>query len=269
MGSVGLGNTADLGAFLNRIFPEGLDLGRCVINEALGTWVADPTNTFRAGMLVMRNSSGLVIPSDGTDVLGVAKWNHTSSMFAVAVDEVVVLVGTTASALKHGNLGTFTGGTSVRVASAAKGGGTVYTEGGGADYTVSAANGTVTRVGGGTIPDPGTVYVTYMYQLAETDLLQFQGKNFWNTNDEVSISDNRVAVITQAEILFTTQYAQKDTFALTGANSNLYAATTDGQEGLFTTSTAGSAKFVGRVLQVPTASDPFLGVRLIKTPVTA
>src|SRR5271166_4238540 len=104
MGSVGLGNTAGLGTFLNKTFQEGLDLGRCQINQALGVFVASPTNTFRAGMLVMKDSSGLVIPSDGTDVLGVAKLNHTTNMFSVSVDEAVVLTGTTASNLAHGTV---------------------------------------------------------------------------------------------------------------------------------------------------------------------
>jgi hypothetical protein len=102
MGSVGLGNTAQLGAFLNRTHAEGLDLGRCQIQQALGVYVADPASTFRAGMLVMRDTTtGLVKPSDGTKVLGVAKWNHSTSMLAAAVDEAVVLPGTTAVALAH------------------------------------------------------------------------------------------------------------------------------------------------------------------------
>jgi len=261
MGSVGLGNTADLGAFLNRIFPEGLDLGRCQINQALGVFVADPANTFRAGSLVMRNASGLLIPSDGLDVLGVAKWNHATSLLSAAVDEAVVLVNSsTAANLKHPNV------SNVRVASAVQGGGTVYVLT--TDYTVNATNGTVTKTGGGAISDGATVYVTYTWSITESDLLQLQGKNFWNTNDEVSQADGRATVITDAELLYTTQYDTSKVFTLTGANSNLYAATAVGKAGLFTSDTAGSAKFVGRVFQVPTAADPFLGLRLIKQPLS-
>jgi hypothetical protein len=256
MGSVGLGNTANLGAFNNRIFPEGLDLGRCQIKEALGVYVADPANTFRAGMIVMQNASGLVVPSDGVNLLGVAKWNHTTSMYAAVVDEPVVLNGTTASNLKHALV------SNVRVSSAVAGGGTTYTVT--TDYTVNATNGTVTRAGGGAIGDGDTVYVSYTFQIPESDLLQLQGKNFWNTTDEVSQADGRVTVITDAELLFTTQYDTSKVYAVTGATSNLYASTA--QPGLFTTDTAGSAKFVGRVFQVPTAADPFLGLRFVKTP---
>lgn len=259
MGSVGLGNNAELGAFLNRTFAEGLDLGRCQIKEALGIYVADPATEFRAGMLVSRNSSGLVIKSAGTDVLGIAKWNHATSQLAVAVDEAIVLPGTTAVNLKHANV------SNVRVASAVKGGGTVYTVT--TDYTVNATNGTVTRVGGGAIADGATVYVTYTYQLTASELSTMQGQNFWNGLDEVSQNEGRCAVITDAELIFTSQYDTTRTYALTGANSNLYASTTAGKEGLFTTDSAGSAKFVGRVFQVPTAADPFLGLRFIKDPV--
>lgn len=260
MGSVGLGNSAALGAFLNRTFSEGLDLGRCQIDESLGTWVADPANTFRAGMLVMRNSSGLVIPSDGTDALGVAKWNHTTSMYATTVDEAIVLTGSTASSLAHPNV------SNLRVASAVGGGGTVYTLT--TDYTVSAANGTVTRAGAG-ITSGSTAYVTYTWLLTTAQLMQNQGMNFWNNLDEVSQADGRVTVITSAALLFTAQYDTTRTYSLTGTGSNLYAATTDGKEGLFTNDTTGSAVFVGRVVQAPTAADPFLGLRLVKNPVTA
>ncbi len=253
MGSVGLGNTADLGAFLNRIYPEGLDLGRCQINQALGVFVADPANTFRAGMAVMRGTTGLVIPSDGSDFLGVAKWNHATSLVSAAVDEQIVLNGTTATNLKHPTV------TNVRVASAAKGTGTVYTLT--THYTVSASNGTITRVNvGGAPADGATVFVTYTWAITESDLLALQGKNFWNTNDEVSQADGRCTVITDADLIYTTQYDTTKVYALTGATSDVYASVA--APGLFTSDSASSAVFVGRVFQVPTAADPFLGFRL-------
>ena len=93
-----------------------------------------------------------------------------------------------------------------------------------------------------------------------------QGKNFWNTNDEVSQADGRCAVITDAELIFTTQYDTSKVYALTGAGSNLYSSVA--QPGLFTSDSASSAKFIGRVFQVPTAADPFLGLRLQKGTVT-
>jgi hypothetical protein len=137
------------------------------------------------------------------------------------------------------------------------------------DYTFSATNGTVTRNGAGAIGSGDTVYVTYTYLLSTAQLLQNQGQNFWNNLDEVAQHDNRVTVITSAEMLFTCQYDTTRTYTLTSTGSNLYASTTVGKEGLFTNDSSGSAVFVGRVIQVPTASDPFLGLRLVKNPVTA
>jgi hypothetical protein len=261
MGSVGLGNNALLGAFSNKIFREGLDLTRSQIRENLGVFVADPTATFLQGMLVMRNSAGLVVPSNGLDVLGVAKWNHATSLLAVEVDEAIVLTGTNPSSLKRGNV------SNLRVASAPAGGGTVYTVG--TDYTFSGPNGTVTRVAAGGITSGSTVYVTYTFVIPTQDLYQTQGVNFWNNLDEVSQADGRVTVITDSELLFTTQYDTSRVYTLTGATSNLYASTAAGKEGLFTTDPAGGAKFVGRVMQVPTASDPYLGVRLFKSAIAA
>jgi hypothetical protein len=262
MGSLGIANDPSLGAFLNRVFPEGLDLGRCVIREALGVYVADPASTFRAGMLVMRNSAGLVVASDGTDVLGVAKWNHMNQMVASVVDEAVVLVGTTASNLAHANLA-LSGGMLVR---SAAGGGTVYALT--TDYVVNATNGTVTRNGGGTITTGQTVFISYMWNVAEADVLQLQGKNFWNSLDEVSMQENRCAVITDAELIFTTAFDPTSTYDL-AANSNLYAGATT-YAGLFTSDAAKADTdeiFVGKVFQAPTAADPFLGLRLVKNPV--
>lgn len=256
MASVGLGNTALLGAFQNKIHQEGLDLVRCQINEALGVYVADPAATFRQGMAVMQTSAGLVTPSTGTSFLGIAKWNHTTLMLAAKVDEAIVLPGTTAVALRFPKV------SNVRVASAVQGGGTVHTVT--TDYTVNATNGTVTRVGGAGIADGATVYVTYMYEVSSADLLQTQGLNFWNGLDEVSQNESRVTVITDAGMLFTTQYDTTRTYTVGEA---LYCSHVGGREGLITDdSNTGANAFVGRVFQVPTASDPYLGFRMLKGP---
>jgi hypothetical protein len=258
MGSVGLGNNAKLGAFQNKIHQEGLDLGRCQIREAPGIFVADPANTFNAGMAVMLDTTtGLVVPSDGTGFLGVAKWNHATALVAAVVDEAVVLTGTTAASLAHANVSNVAVNSAAGMAAA-----TLFTVT--TDYTVSATNGTVTRVALGSITDGATVYVSYHYSIPTSDLTQTQGQNFWNTLDEVSQADGRVTVITGSELLFTTQFDSSVGYAIDGA---VYASTTAGKEGLFTSSSAGSAKFVGRVFQVPSASDPYIGLRLVKGPV--
>jgi hypothetical protein len=112
------------------------------------------------------------------------------------------------------------------------------------------------------------VYATYTYQLAERDL-DFQGRNFWNFTDDVTIQDGRITVITDAAVLFTSMYdTSRDDYSLIGAGKNLYCGggVTAALAGLFTTDSA-EGEFVGCVLQVPTSDDPFLGVRLGGDPV--
>lgn len=253
MASVGLGNNAALGAFQNKIHQEGLDLPRCQVNQALGVYVADPAATWRAGSVVTQNAAGQVVPATNTGtMLGIVKWNKATSLVAAKVDEQVTLVGTTAVALRFPNI------SNVRVASQAQGGGTVYVNV--TDYTLNLTNGTITRVGGGAIADGQTVFVTYTYQISSTDLIQAHGQNFWNSVDEVSYADNRVTVITDAEVLYSSQYDTTRTYTMGQA---LYSSSA----GLITNdSNSGAAPPVGRVFQVPSASDPYLGFRLLKGP---
>ena len=267
MGSVGLGNTALLGAFNNRIIAQGLDLGRCQINQALGVYVADPAQTFSAGMIVgMNTTTGLVEPSAGTatHVLGVAKWNHLLATVATVVDEpqVFPLASSGTFTLNNPNVVNPTGGAaSIRIWTGLQGTGTQAVVS--TDFTLNAANGVVTAVSNSTVAAGTTVYVTYAYQVTAANLYATYGENFWNNLDEVSMANGRVTVITDAELLFTAAY---DTLQSYTQNQLLYAATGSGLHGLFTNQSTGSALKMGVVFQVPTASDPFLGVRLVKAP---
>lgn len=253
MGSL-TGNAGALAAFTGQPFPNGLDLGRCVILQDLGIFVADPAASFKAGQMVNKGANGIGVPSDGKGILGVAKWNKVSTLTSVAVDEEVVLTGTAAQALKHGNV------SNVKVAK--KTDGTAYTVT--THYTVSAANGTVTRVAVGGGPADGEhVLVSYTYDIS-SQMLDFQGRNFWNFLDDVTIQDGHITVIVDWSILFTTQYDTAQVYTLTGTGSNLYCGATS-LAGLFTNQSGGD--FVGRVLQVPSATDPYLGVVFGGTPV--
>src|SRR3990172_7859190 len=227
-------------------FSNGLDLGRTIIGRAGGFYEADPTAEFRAGMLVARNASGLIIPCAGVKPMGVAKWNKSLFLKAPVVGEAVVLPGVTAHNLKHANV------ENVRVTSLA---GAPYADPG--DYSANTTNGTITRNGAGTIADGETVLVTYTFELSQRDL-DFQGRNFFNFVDDVSVNQNRITVINDWSLVFTTQYDTAITYTV---NEALYAAggVTAALAGLFTTDIA-EGPYVGNVAQVPTATDPFLGV---------
>lgn len=235
------------GSFQTQLYPAGLDLNRSDINRALGVWKAASGATFRAGSPVMLNSSGEVVLSDGTAILGIAKWDKMTLGKSVIVDEVVNFGTSDATVtLKHPNI------SNVQVRSATGFGGTLYTIT--TDYTLNTTNGTITHVeSGGNIDETEPVYVTYTWDLVAADY-DFQGRNFWNQLDYVTVQDGRIAVIQPPGQIFTTEYDTDQAYALTGANSNIYV----NSAGQFT-SVVGSNKLVGYVIHVPSAGDPFLG----------
>lgn len=246
MGSL-TGDPGRLAAFTGQPFPNGLDLGRCVIQQDLGIFVANPAKTFRAGMLVTKTADGIEA-ADKVGAIGIAKWNKTNTLYGVVVDEPVVCTVLDAAVnLKHATV------SNVKVTATV--GGAAQTSG--TDYTLVAANGTVAAKTGGANAVPCTLYVTYTYELTSADL-DFQGRNFWNFLDDVTIQDGHVTVITDWSIIFTTQYVTSLVYT---AGETLYCGgNISGEEGLFTNVSTGSAQAVGQVLQAPTATDPYLGV---------
>lgn len=242
-------------AFDEKLFPSGLDRKRSDITRMKGVWRADSAASWRSGAPVMLASDNEIVLSDGTAILGVAAWPKMSLGKSLIVDVPVTLNSTTATSVlsppaTHGPI------SNVSVRSAAmEDAGTLYTLT--TDYTVSAGNATVARAGAGAITDGQTVYVTYTFDLVESDY-EFEGKNFWNSNDWVTIQDGRIAVVEAPADIFTTEYDTRRDYTLTGATSNIYV----NSSGLFT-STSGSDKLVGYCINVPSAGDPYLGIKLI------
>lgn len=232
----------------------GLDLKRSQYIDDFGAYDANASATWRAGQIVNLNAAQEVILDAGTiagdSPFGVAKFDKTTAPYATVVGEYIQLNALVPTALAHANL--FTG---VRVATLPMTG-TVYTEGGGGDYTCNYVNGTLVRVGGG-IADGEYVYVNYMYALTAADINR-EGRNFWLSNDDVTIQDNRITVITGRATLFTSQYDPSETYAV---NDVLYAGeqATNLMGGYFTIAVT-SGHVVGKVFQIPTADDPYLGV---------
>jgi hypothetical protein len=236
-------------SFQQQFYPAGVDLNRSEIHRALGVWRANAGTSFRAGQPVMLNSAGEVVLSDGTAILGIAKWNKITTKRTV-VDDFPVTFGV-ASATKN-LLPNITATGDVRVASAVQGGGTVYALT--TDYTLNIVNGTITQVNSGGINPLLPVYVTFSRNLTEYDL-QLEGHNFWQSLDEVTIQDLRIAVIEAPAQVFVTEYDTFQNYALTGAQSNIYV----NSSGLFT-SVSTSNKLVGKCISVPSANDPWIGI---------
>jgi hypothetical protein len=239
----------------------GIDLIRSVYTRNLGTYVSAPAATYRAGMLVELDAQQQIQAcgsvADVTNPFGFTKYTKANTLYAAVVGEEITLDGVVDTALKHGGLWApgATGG--VKVYNLATG--AAYAEGAGSDYVVTYANGLIKRAAGSTIADGQTVGVTYQYQVTEQEL-KFEGRNFWNLLNDVDIQNGLISVITDWSIIFTTQYDPTGVYAV---NQKLYAGdVSDGKQGLVTpTQTALTNLYVGRVFQVPTASDPFLGIQ--------
>lgn len=258
MGAVGL-NSPRLGSFQSDIFPRGLDLGRCVILQDTGIWSAADAANFEAGMMVAQDAAGEIITCVSGPVLGVAKWNKSSAYSAAIVDEPISFPNADDTVnLKHSNV------SNLQIQDLPDLAGTPYTVT--TDYTVSTVNGTVTQVSGGGLPVATTVYVSYTYEISSKEM-EFYGRNFFNFTDDVTIADGKITIITDATILFTTAYDTAQVYALVGVAKNLYCGgATPALAGLFT-SDSGEGEFVGHVIQVPSADDPFIGVRMGGNPV--
>jgi len=116
--------------------------------------------------------------------------------------------------------------------------------------TVNATNGTLTNGGTGSgIAAGETVTVTYTYQKTEAEL-QRDGKNLYNTND-FTAGSNRITLFQGNWRIYTDQFD-------TAQNYTLGAALYVGANGKFTSQVLTNR--AGRVADVPTASNPFLGV---------
>lgn len=239
-----------------RVSPRaiGFDHQRSQYRDAYGTYVADVNATFRAGQLVKLNSEQRVVVCNGADPLGFSKYNKANTLYAAVTGERIQLNGTDPTNLLHSNL--FVPGATGGVRVGLTLDGTPYIEG--TDYDVNYTNGQIQRIALGGIADHAYVLVNYSYQLSEAEL-QMEGRNFWNQINDVDIQNGRVTVVNGKSIIFTTMYNPSLTYAV---NDSLTAGTTaDSLDGMVTK--GGTGAFIGKVFQIPTATDPFLGITYV------
>jgi hypothetical protein len=234
-------NSGRLEPSLLPVVAHGLDLSRTVPGKAWGVHQADEAAEFLAGQVVARDANGKIVKCTGLGAMGIAKWNKAAKLSGIAIQEAIVLTGTGAVALKHPVV------SQVKVE---KLDGTDYALT--TDYLLNATNGTVSRVGAGAIADGETVLVSYRYDVLP-GTLDFEGRNFFNFIDDVSIAQNRITVIQGFSIIFSAAYDSSKDYAIGDA-------LTCGADGYVTKGGAGDV--VGKVIQVPTAQDPFLGYEL-------
>jgi hypothetical protein len=136
----------------------------------------------------------------------------------------------------------------------------VYTQG--VDYTVATANGVVTRLGGGAIAALATVVIWYNYVLQNAQVYWDNVSTHWTAvgqnydrQPDDTLGSGKITVAEGDAKLYTDQYDVNQTYTL---NAPLYSNAASQW-----TTVAGYTSVCGRVLSVPTANDPFLGVQQI------
>jgi len=132
----------------------------------------------------------------------------------------------------------------------------------GTDYTVNTTNGIITRVGGGSIAASATVIVWYQYSIPANQINyagQFQegGTNYDRQPDD-TLGSGKITVVEGFAHIYTDQFDVTQAYSL---NQSLRSNASSQW-----TSASTAWPVCGRVIQVPTPSSPFLGVRQIPVP---
>jgi len=239
-----------------------LDIKRCAIYTNLGILeVDDGCAAFEAGTLLQKvddNGTTKLTISDGTNPAGMAKWDHCTGFLGVAVEEAhtFAAAGGADVTVNLDNAHVIT--SSYKVEDSA---GNNYTEGAAADYTMNTTNGIVTRIDATTtIPDGGTIYVTYKWQKtdAQIDAGDYPfgligGRNLRNSLDDVPGS-NRMTLIQAYALIYTTVFDSSLDYTL---GEKIYS----DANGMIT-NVAGGNPEIGSVHELPSTDDAFLGVEL-------
>lgn len=220
-----------------------LDLTRVALTVALGIYDVDPAAVIQQGMGVGLDSLGrVVVAATGTAFRGVAKWNKASTLTGVITAERVVLTAVDVKSLKHPNV------SNVLVTNLT---GTPYVVT--TDYVIdSAPNGTLHRVALGGIAAGETVLVSYTYELAAADLALL-GANYMNSLDD-SQGSGKLTMIQDFALIYTDQYKTDDAWAIDSVVSVA--------AGIFIVKGGGDVAISAKVVKLPSASDPFLGLQI-------
>ncbi len=213
-----------------------------------------------AGMVAFLTTSGGVVvattAASGTVPIGTF-WKDRAAGYVRNTIETGTFNAADQIAVSKGN---FLNTVQVKVTNAA--GTTAYTQG--VDYSVNTASGVVTRLGGGAIVASQSVVIWYMYSLTSTQVYwdnvstrwTAAGQNYDRQPDD-TLGSSKITIAEGDAKLYTDMYDATQTYTLNAAlrsDSSSYWSTGAG---------AGYSSVCGRVIQVPTANNPFLGVQQI------
>lgn len=210
----------------------------------------DPNAQISAGMVAFLATSGGVTiattAASGTVPIGTFWKDHNIGYFQTTIESRTFGAAGTLTLLK-GNVRT---ATSIKVTNAA--GTVVYTLG--VDFTVNTTNGVVTRVPGGLIAALATVLVWYEYTILAS-AINFNGGSNYDRQPDDSLGSSKISVAEGDAKIFTDQFDVTQTYTLNAqVRSNALSQWT---------TAAGAITASGRVISVPTAADPFLGVQQV------
>lgn len=223
-------------------------------------YAVDPNADILAGMVAFltTNAAGTVIATTATLASGGHPigtfWKDRAPSFVRTTIESHTFTAAGIVTLQKGNVHA---ASMIKVTNAA--GTVVYTQG--VDYSVTLASGVVTNLGGA-IPALASVVVWYAYDvLAGQEHFDFVSTQ-WTTgvnydrqaND--TLGSGEITVVEGDATLYTDQYDVNQTYTL---NAALYA----DANSLWSTA-IGVNQPCGFVVSVPTANDPFLGLKQVR-----
>lgn len=218
-------------------------------------WNVDPNVNIQAGMVAFLTTSGGAVvattAASGTVPIGTF-WKDRSNGFIRSTVESQTFNASNILTVSKGN---FLSTATVKVYSGA----TTYTQG--VDFTLNTNSGIVTRIAGGSIAASATVSVSYRYTVSSTGVYWDNVSTKWSTGwnydrqPDDTLGSSKITIATGDALIFTDQYDVTQTYTL---NQALYS-----DANSLWTNQAGTTSACGRVVQVPTASDPWLGVQQI------
>jgi hypothetical protein len=232
----------------------------------LGTFTAAPSSAWEQGMVATIGPTGLDVARTSGWPFGIFMGNHQNAMTRA-------IYGETYGPLDYSEVGGATQFVTLTHNNLVPGGYIVFAGttllSATTDYTINISTGVLTAVASGKLDsakgsytNAGMISINYRYNMTVAELNGFLdnkgqvigGPGMANNFDEVLVS-GETTVAFDGNIIYTDQYDTSVNWT-SALNAPLYA----NSDSRLTTTNAGSQIQVGRVIALPTATQPWLGI---------